>query len=96
MLRIKSSEIASLGTSDATPVVRPGDETFAQTLKSKVSDVSGMQDGAKDLIARFVRGEPVDVHQVMTAAEEASISLEFLVEMRNKLIDAVRTLTNLQ
>jgi flagellar hook-basal body complex protein FliE len=32
----------------------------------------------------------------MAAAEEASLSLELLVETRNKLTDAYRTLMNLQ
>ena len=47
-------------------------------------------------IGRFVRGEPVELHQVMAASEEAGISLEFLVEMRNKLTDAYRSVMNMQ
>jgi flagellar hook-basal body complex protein FliE len=45
---------------------------------------------------RFMRGEPVELHQVMAAAEEAGIALEMLVELRNKLTDAYRTLVNMQ
>jgi flagellar hook-basal body complex protein FliE len=43
------------------------------------------------MIGAFLRGEPVELHQVMAASEEAAISLEFLVEMRNKLTDAYRS-----
>jgi hypothetical protein len=50
----------------------------------------------EDLSTPFLRGEPVELHQVMAAAEEASLSLELLVETRNKLTDAYRTLMNLQ
>jgi flagellar hook-basal body complex protein FliE len=32
----------------------------------------------------------------MAAAEEAGIAVEMLVEVRNKLIEAYRTLTNMQ
>jgi flagellar hook-basal body complex protein FliE len=33
-------------------------------------------------VQRFVNGEPVELHQVMAKAEEASISLELMIESR--------------
>lgn len=75
---------------------RRSDNSFADTLKAALGDVSQLQNDAKDLIAAFVRGEPVEVHQVMAAAEEAAISLELLVEIRNKLTEAYRTVMNMQ
>lgn len=72
------------------------DNSFADTLKAALGDVSQLQGDAKDLIAAFVRGEPVEVHQVMAAAEEAALSLELLVEIRNKLTEAYRTVMNMQ
>ena len=70
--------------------------SFADTLTRVVNDTQQMQADATDLIGRFVRGEPVELHQVMAASEEAGISLEFLVEMRNKLTDAYRSVMNIQ
>src|SRR3954464_147835 len=65
--------------------------SFADSLKRALNEVSSSQDTAQDYIQRFVRGEPVELHQVMAATEEAQISLEMLVEMRNKLMDAYKT-----
>ena len=65
--------------------------SFGETLKRAIGEVSTQQDTAQDYIQRFVRGEPVELHQVMAAAEEAQLSLEMLVEMRNKLMDAYKT-----
>ena len=48
------------------------------------------------MTAAFVNGEPVELHQVMAAAEEAGISLEMLVEVRNKVTEAYRTVINMQ
>lgn len=70
--------------------------SFAETLTRVVNDTQQMQTDATDLIGRFVRGEPVELHQVMAASEEAGISLEFLVEMRNKLTEAYRSVMNIQ
>lgn len=70
--------------------------SFSESLKRALSDVSASQDGAQELQDRFVRGEPVELHQVMAATEEAGIALEMLVQLRNKAVDAYRTLVSMQ
>jgi flagellar hook-basal body complex protein FliE len=77
-------------------VGRASDSTFADLLGRVLSDTSALETGAQDLIAAFLRGEPVELHQVMAASEEASISLELLVEIRNKLTEAYRSVMNIQ
>src|SRR5881392_2272041 len=69
--------------------------SFADTLKRAIGEISTSQETAQDYVQRFVRGEPVELHQVMAAAEEASISLEMLVELRNKLMDAYRSVISM-
>jgi flagellar hook-basal body complex protein FliE len=101
------SSIGGLGARGAVPLgdgrgirvdglARPGGVTFADTLKKALGDVVELQDQAKDAIAAFVRGEPVELHQVMAAAEEAGIALELLIEVRNKLVEAYRTVIGMQ
>ncbi|MEO7103735.1 MAG: flagellar hook-basal body complex protein FliE [Gemmatimonadaceae bacterium] len=70
--------------------------SFGDTLKGLVNNVSDQQDVAADYAQRFARGEPVELHQVMASAEEASISLEMLVQVRNKFQDAYRSLIGMQ
>lgn len=73
-----------------------GEASFGDALKRALNDVSDLQGESKELIGAFLRGEPVELHQVMAASEEASISLEILVEIRNKLTDAYRSVMNVQ
>jgi len=73
-----------------------GATSFGDTLKKFVGDVSAQQDAASDLSAKFLRGEPVELHQVMAAGEEASLSLELMIELRNKVTEAYRTLVSMQ
>jgi len=73
-----------------------GEPSFADALKQALGEVSQLQDDARDVIGAFVRGEAIDMHELMAAAEEAAISLELLVEIRNKLTDAYRTVMNMQ
>ena len=70
--------------------------SFGDTLKKALGEVSSTQDNATDQMQRFMRGEPVELHQVMAAAGEAGIALEMLVELRNKFTEAYRTLVNMQ
>jgi len=78
----------------ATPA--PEGASFGDVFRKAINDTSGLQDDAKDMVAAFLRGEPVELHQVMAASEEASISLELLVQLRNKLTDAYRSIMNIQ
>ena len=79
------------GLSRAQQQAPTGGPSFSDTLKRALGEVSAQQDVSQDYIQRFVRGEPVELHQVMAAAEEAQLSLEMLVELRNKLMDAYKT-----
>ena len=80
----------------AVPFTRPEGASFGETLERAINEVSAAQDRSAALTGAFVRGEPVEMHQVMAAAEEAGLSLEMLVEVRNKFTDAYRTLINMQ
>jgi flagellar hook-basal body complex protein FliE len=73
-----------------------GGLSFGDTLKQALGEVSATQDSANAAIEAFVRGEPVELHQVMAATEDAGIALEMLIEVRNKFVDAYRTLINMQ
>jgi flagellar hook-basal body complex protein FliE len=70
--------------------------SFGEVLQRGLNDVQQLQDDSKDMIAAFLRGEPVELHQVMAAGEEAGIALELLVEIKNKLTEAYRQVMSIQ
>lgn len=74
----------------------PGSLSFGDTLKRAIEEVSVTQEGAQEHMNAFLRGEPVELHQVMAATEEAGIALEMLIEVRNKFAEAYRTVINMQ
>ena len=80
----------------AAPATSGQDGSFASALSGALGDVSRLQTYSQDAIAAFVRGDQVELHQVMAASEEASLSLEILVEVRNKLAEAYRSVMNMQ
>ncbi|NLG63772.1 MAG: flagellar hook-basal body complex protein FliE [Candidatus Cloacimonetes bacterium] len=74
----------------------PEGPSFADTLKQALGEVTQAQDRATNAIDAFVRGEAIELHEVMAAAEEAGIALDLLVEIRNKLTEAYRSVINMQ
>lgn len=73
-----------------------GGPSFGDTLKRAIAEVSAAQENAQAQMQAFLRGDAVELHQVMAATEEAGIALEMLVEVRNKFTDAYRTVINMQ
>ena len=57
-----------------------------------IGEVNQAQLHAGDLSSRFAAGEPIDVHQVMIAAQEASVALNLAIQVRNKLVDGYQEL----
>jgi flagellar hook-basal body complex protein FliE len=73
-----------------------GENTFGNTLVRAINEVSDARDRSGDLTTRFANGENVELHQVMAATEEAGIALDMMVELRNKVVEAYRTMINMQ
>jgi flagellar hook-basal body complex protein FliE len=71
-------------------------ESFGSALTRALNEVSAAQDVSGETTARFLRGENVELHQVMAAASEAGIAMDTLIELRNKALDAYRTLMSMQ
>ena len=79
--------VLPLTTPGAGKVAGSG-ETFADVLEKFVDDVNSLQNKASVSIEKLATGEVSDVHQVMIAVEEANTAMEFMLEIRNKIVEA--------
>jgi flagellar hook-basal body complex protein FliE len=64
---------------------------FTDMVKDLLQSVNESENDAAQAQDAFLDGQPVELHQVMIKAEEAGISLDLLLEIRNKLVDAYNT-----
>lgn len=71
-------------------------DKFVDSLKEFISDVNSFQEDADNLTAKMIKGEPVDIHDVMIATEKAKTSFELLVEIRNKFMDMYQVISRMQ
>lgn len=69
---------------------------FGDALTRAVNEVSAAQDVSGETTRRFLAGEQVELHQVMAASAEAGIALDTMIEIRNKVLDAYRSVMTMQ
>jgi flagellar hook-basal body complex protein FliE len=74
----------------------PAGEGFESLLGNFVGDVSQKQAAATDAVAGLLSGKNVSLHQTMISMEEANISFQMMVEVRNKLLDSYQELMRMQ
>jgi flagellar hook-basal body complex protein FliE len=70
--------------------------TWGHMVQQMVMDVNAQQQGAAQKVNDVLRGGPTPIHEAMIASEQASLSFEFLSEMRNKVVDAYQQVMQMQ
>lgn len=88
----RMSELQSDGASPASPSGR----SFMDTLKDSITSVNQQQVQNEELATRFAAGQVEDVHDAMIAMEKAAVSFQFMVEVRNKLLDGYQEIMRMQ
>lgn len=84
------------GLTTKVPVGSDDNNSFGDTLTRAINEISDSRDRADELTRRFAAGENVELHQVMAATEEAGLALDMLVELRNKVVEAYRSVISMQ
>ena len=95
---IPSQDLQRLN-SDLGPQSANATETggsFQNLLGNFVGEVNDKQAAAGDAIAGLMSGKNVSLHQAMISMEEASVSFQMMVEVRNKLLDSYQELMRMQ
>jgi flagellar hook-basal body complex protein FliE len=70
--------------------------TFEKLITDFVGEVASKQAAAAESVNGLVSGGNVSLHQTMIAMEEASISFQLMVEVRNKLLESYQELMRMQ
>lgn len=83
-------------TLQPSTAISPAGVNFESTLGRLVADVSAKQAAAGEAVAGLTTGAGVPLHQAVIAAEEASVSFQLMVEVRNKLLESYQELMRMQ
>jgi flagellar hook-basal body complex protein FliE len=73
-----------------------GRGSFADAVQRGLEAVSKQEFQADGLTEALASGQPVQIQDVMAATTKSQLSLDLLVQVRNKALDAYREITNMQ
>ena len=73
-----------------------GGASFAAVLQDAVNKLNEAQQRADGMAIGFLTGDVQDLHQVTVAMEEARLSMQLAVEVRNKVIEAYQEISRMQ
>ena len=75
---------------------RPPENSFADTMRTSLDKVNGMQTEKNKMIESFASGETQNVHELMITLQKAGIAVNMTSAVRNKVLEAYKELTRLQ
>lgn len=70
--------------------------SFQNVLKDSLDKLNEKQVQADEVTNDFVAGNDVEVHEMLLDMEEAKISMQLAIQIRNKVVEAVQELTRMQ
>lgn len=95
MKPIAGTDKISLRTEPLALKLGNSDPSFSKRLSSAVKDVNSKQNIADDSIEKVIRGE-MGIHEGMLDIGKADTSLRLLVQVRGKVMEAYKTIINMQ
>jgi flagellar hook-basal body complex protein FliE len=70
--------------------------SFGDVLKNCINDTNDKITQSDSAATSFVKGDDVSIDDVMVKNQEASLSLQFLTQTRDKLLDGYNQLSKMQ
>ena len=84
---------ASAPVTSGTPV---SGDVFSSMLGQMVSEVNAKQQVSGQMVNALQSGQNVPLHQAVISMEEASVSFQLLVQVRNKLLESYQEVMRMQ
>ena len=70
--------------------------SFGDMLSGAIGNVNSLQNAAAQQETSFALGKATDIHDVMIAAQKATVALNLTAAVRNKIVDAYQNVMSLQ
>ncbi|NLX63707.1 MAG: flagellar hook-basal body complex protein FliE [Clostridiaceae bacterium] len=92
--------VNSINSAIASPVKNVNNPdrkiNFKEILFDALNNVNTLEQESAKMTEDFIAGRTDNIHSVLIAAEKASISLQFIMEVRNKVMEAYQEIMRMQ
>jgi flagellar hook-basal body complex protein FliE len=90
-------EVAGLRAPETLSVEKEkGPHPFADVLKTSLDEVNKLQVKADAAANSLATGDQTSVQDTMIAMEQADLSFRFMMQVRNKIVDAYQEIMRMQ
>lgn len=73
-----------------------GRSEFFNTLEGAMDKVQEVQSGADQQVSSVLQGNGQDLHSAMVAVEKADLTFQMMMQVRNKIVSAYQTISQMQ
>jgi flagellar hook-basal body complex protein FliE len=80
----------------SAPQSTPGGGAFHSPFADAVSKVEGFQQNAQASVDRLLSGEGEELHHVAIATQQAELSFQLFMQVRNKIVTAYQQVMQMQ
>lgn len=84
------------GAAPAKVAEAGGESDFFETLRGAMGQVEQLNVDAQGKVAGMLDGSGEDVHSAMIAVQKAGMAFEMMVQVRNKIVQAYQTISQMQ
>jgi flagellar hook-basal body complex protein FliE len=70
--------------------------SFSKVLKDSIQSINNLQQNANNQVEKLAKGEIKDVHQVMIAMQEASLTFKMMMKVRSQILAAYKEISRPQ
>ncbi len=88
----------AIGTPGMSPSITPPPAeqvSFGDVLSNAINSVNQAQLDSAEAQKALLNGEPIELHDVMIKAEEAGLTMDLMLEIRNKLLNGYNELIHM-
>ncbi len=86
--------VKGLGLFD-TPTLKT-ETSFKNYLMEAINNTNKLEKQSELYSVKLASGNLENIHEAMIATQKADVSLQFMVQVRNKVLDAYREITRMQ
>ena len=81
--------------------IRPAGQTaaaggFQDVLASAIQQVEAVQQNASQSVERFLSGDGEELHTTILATQQAELSIDLFLQVRNKVVSAYQEIMRMQ
>ncbi|MDU2673724.1 MAG: flagellar hook-basal body complex protein FliE [Clostridium sp.] len=71
-------------------------KSFSDVISNAINNVNEKQINADNSIESLIKGDDITMHEVMISMQESQLSMQLLIEVRNKMVEAYQEINKIQ